>query len=102
MEDFFSISFVELPHYIYQQDDFQSAVSDLRASFSSSSPPSYYCSPEFHKGVPIDGLARYCTNVWSTIMSNKDLDLPTQRELLAKVRCAVLSNKAKEDLKAAR
>jgi protein SEY1 len=43
--------------------------------------------PEYHRRIPADGFSLYASGVWDQIMSNKDLDLPTQQELLAQFRC---------------
>lgn len=39
------------------------------------------------KIVPADGLAIYLMSIWEKIISNKDLDLPNQQQLLAQYRC---------------
>jgi hypothetical protein len=43
--------------------------------------------PEYHRRIPADGFSVYAEGVWDQIVSNKDLDLPTQQELLAQFRC---------------
>lgn len=43
--------------------------------------------PEYHRRIPADGFSMYASNVWEQIDSNKDLDLPTQQEMLAQFRC---------------
>ena len=47
--------------------------------------------PQYHRRIPADGFAVYAENVWDQIVSNKDLDLPTQQELLAQFRCDEIS-----------
>lgn len=47
--------------------------------------------PEYHRRIPADGFPVYAQNVWEQIESNKDLDLPTQQELLAQFRCDEIS-----------
>ena len=42
---------------------------------------------EYHRRIPADGLSVYAEGVWDQIVNNKDLDLPTQQELLAQFRC---------------
>lgn len=42
---------------------------------------------EYHRRIPADGFSVYAEGVWDQIVSNKDLDLPTQQELLAQFRC---------------
>jgi hypothetical protein len=43
--------------------------------------------PEYHRRIPADGFPVYAQGVWDQIVHNKDLDLPTQQELLAQFRC---------------
>lgn len=43
--------------------------------------------PQYHRRIPADGLPQYATTIWDQIVHNKDLDLPTQQELLAQFRC---------------
>ena len=43
--------------------------------------------PEYHRRIPADGFSVYAEGVWDQIVHNKDLDLPTQQELLAQFRC---------------
>ncbi|PHH90853.1 hypothetical protein CDD83_2452 [Cordyceps sp. RAO-2017] len=47
--------------------------------------------PEYHRRIPADGLAVYAEGIWDQIVNNKDLDLPTQQELLAQFRCDEIS-----------
>jgi hypothetical protein len=47
--------------------------------------------PEYHRRIPADGLSVYAEGVWDQIVNNKDLDLPTQQELLAQFRCDEIS-----------
>lgn len=48
--------------------------------------------PEYHKRIPADGYHIYASNIWDKVLTNKDLDLPTQQELLAQYRCDEISN----------
>lgn len=50
--------------------------------------------PQYSKRVPADGLHVYAEAIWEKIMTNKDLDLPTQQELLAQFRCEEIANAA--------
>jgi protein SEY1 len=47
--------------------------------------------PEYHRRIPADGFGHYAEGVWDQIVNNKDLDLPTQQELLAQFRCDEIS-----------
>ena len=37
--------------------------------------------------VPSDGLGLYLSTIWDTIRNHKDLNLPSQKEMLASFRC---------------
>lgn len=47
--------------------------------------------PEYHRRIPADGFSLYAEGIWDQIVNNKDLDLPTQQELLAQFRCDEIS-----------
>lgn len=47
--------------------------------------------PEYHRRIPADGFSVYAEGIWDQIVNNKDLDLPTQQELLAQFRCDEIS-----------
>ena len=47
--------------------------------------------PAYHRRIPADGFPMYAEGIWSQIITNKDLDLPTQQELLAQYRCDEIS-----------
>jgi hypothetical protein len=47
--------------------------------------------PQYHRRIPADGFPAYAEGVWDQIVNNKDLDLPTQQELLAQFRCDEIS-----------
>ena len=43
--------------------------------------------------MPADGLKQYINQIWNDIMNDKDLDIPSQREMLANYRCTEIKNK---------
>ncbi|KAF9438590.1 Dynamin-like GTPase that mediates homotypic ER fusion [Entomortierella beljakovae] len=85
--DYFDFMFTTLPHKLLQPEKFESEVGQLRLRFSNPSDPNYVFQPQYSKRVPADGLHIYAGGIWDKIMTNKDLDLPTQQELLAQFRC---------------
>ena len=85
--DFFDVSFSALPHKVLQAKEFDEGIAQLQRRFIDRSDPQYVFQTEYHKRIPIDGLPHYLESVWEQIMQNKDLDLPTQQELLAQFRC---------------
>lgn len=50
--------------------------------------------PEYHRRIPADGFSVYAEGIWDQIVNNKDLDLPTQQELLAQFRCDEIAREA--------
>jgi protein SEY1 len=102
IEDYFDFAFAALPHKLLQPELFESEVAKLGARFRDG-----YKDPkkeglvdeaqqplllqEYHRRIPADGFADYAEAVWEQIMTNKDLDLPTQQELLAQFRCVEIA-----------
>ncbi|KAI1084398.1 root hair defective 3 GTP-binding protein [Whalleya microplaca] len=100
IEDYFDFAFAALPHKILQPDKFVTGVADLGKRFVAGNRNQKtqlehgeqelaggVFLPEYHRRIPADGFSVYAEGVWDQIVSNKDLDLPTQQELLAQFRC---------------
>ncbi|KAG0308863.1 Dynamin-like GTPase that mediates homotypic ER fusion, partial [Dissophora globulifera] len=94
ISDYFDFMFTTLPHKLLQPEKFESEVAQLRHRFTDPSDPSYVFQRQYARRVPADGLHVYAEAVWEKIMTNKDLDLPTQQELLAQFRCDEIANAA--------
>lgn len=98
--DYFDFAFLALPHKILMPEKFEQEVARLgtrfregfkdvkRAGLVENEP---VLLPEYHRRIPADGFPMYASGVWEQIDSNKDLDLPTQQELLAQFRCDEIS-----------
>jgi len=102
IDDYFDFAFVALPHKILQPEKFEQEVQRLGTRFREG-----YKDPkraglvdeqsepillsDYHRRIPADGFPMYARGVWEQIDSNKDLDLPTQQELLAQFRCDEIS-----------
>ncbi|KZT10800.1 root hair defective 3 GTP-binding protein [Laetiporus sulphureus 93-53] len=91
LSDYFDLSFVALPHKILAADKFESEVQELRKRFMDKGREDYVFKPAYHKRIPADGVAFYMEGIWEQVQTNKDLDLPTQQELLAQFRCDEIS-----------
>ncbi|RKP34552.1 RHD3/Sey1 [Dimargaris cristalligena] len=87
INDFFDFGFVSLPHKLLQPDQFNQQADALRLRFADPSNPQYVFKQQYHKMIPADGFPKYAESIWEKIVSNRDLDLPTQQELLAQYRC---------------
>ncbi|KAI2632367.1 root hair defective 3 GTP-binding protein [Hypoxylon sp. NC1633] len=104
IEDYFDFAFSALPHKILQPDKFETEVKNLGMRFVAGNRNSKtqlehgeqeleggVFLAEYHRRIPADGFSHYAEGIWDQIVHNKDLDLPTQQELLAQFRCDEIS-----------
>ncbi|KIP06964.1 hypothetical protein PHLGIDRAFT_90150 [Phlebiopsis gigantea 11061_1 CR5-6] len=91
LSDYFDLSFAALPHKVLAADKFEFEVQELRKRFMEKTRDDYVFKPAYHKRIPADGVAFYMEGIWEQVQTNKDLDLPTQQELLAQFRCDEIS-----------
>lgn len=103
IDDYFDFAFVALPHKILQPEKFEQDVQKLgtrfregyvdpkKAGLTLDEQSEPVLLPQYHRRIPADGFPRYAQGIWEQIDSNKDLDLPTQQELLAQFRCDEIS-----------
>jgi protein SEY1 len=94
IDDYFDFAFAALPHKILQPERFVQEVDNLGTRFTAGKGGAKdqeftggVFLPEYHRRIPADGFSVYAEGVWDQIVHNKDLDLPTQQELLAQFRC---------------
>jgi hypothetical protein len=99
IHDYFDFAFYGLPHKGYQPEQFLAEVRKLGTRFRDGKKDARkdhllgdagdtgVFMPEYHRRIPADGFAHYAEGIWDQIVNNKDLDLPTQQELLAQFRC---------------
>ncbi|QRW23775.1 GTP-binding protein [Rhizoctonia solani] len=87
LTDYFDLTFTTLPHKLLQPDKFEEDVVKLRTRFTDRTKEDFVFKPAYHKRIPADGVAHYMEGIWEQVQTNKDLDLPTQQELLAQFRC---------------
>ncbi|KAG2128946.1 RHD3/Sey1 [Suillus bovinus] len=97
LSDYFDLAFTALPHKILATDKFEAEVQELRKRFVDKTRDDFVFKPAYHKRIPADGVAFYMENIWEQVQTNKDLDLPTQQELLAQFRCDEISSVALAD-----
>ncbi len=98
IEDYFDFAFSALPHKLYQPEQFVKEVAKMATRFREGHRDPRRDAlkgemeggiflPEYHRRIPADGFSTYAESIWDQIVNNKDLDLPTQQELLAQFRC---------------
>lgn len=93
-EDFFDFLFTALPHKVLVEEEFNKEVAVLRKRFIDPKEPGFLLRENFRTDIPADGFAPYAERIWATIKENKDLDLPSQKEMLAMYRCDEILNEA--------
>ncbi|KAL7746285.1 Dynamin-like GTPase that mediates homotypic ER fusion [Sorochytrium milnesiophthora] len=94
IEEFFDFAFTALPHKILLPDKFEEEAEILSKKFSDRNNSAYVFRNQYRKGIPADGFPRFAEDIWEQINNNRDLDLPSQQELLAQFRCDELSTVA--------
>ena len=92
IDDFFDFMFIGLPHAILSPEQFTKEVVNLQQRFIDQTHSDYVFRPQYHRQIPVDGYHDYVSGIWKQICINKNLDLPTQQELLAEFRCTEISN----------
>ena len=91
IKDFFDIEFAALPHKLLQPEKFEQDVEVLRQRFVDKTHKQFVFQKQYHKNIPADGVPVYTQQIWERIIDSKDLDLPTQQQLLAQYRCDEIS-----------
>ncbi|KAJ3047036.1 Dynamin-like GTPase that mediates homotypic ER fusion [Rhizophlyctis rosea] len=91
ISDFFEFAFACLPHKVYASAQFNEQTDALRKRFIDKSDPGFAFKPNYHKHIPADGFPKFAESIWEKIVTNRDLDLPTQQQLLAQFRCDEIS-----------
>lgn len=87
VENFFTIEVVGLSHAIIKKEEFQKDISRLRKKWVEELKPLQYS-----RNIPSDGFGQYCSNIWNTIIKQSQLDIPSQKEMLATFRCQEIKN----------
>ncbi|KAJ3401473.1 Dynamin-like GTPase that mediates homotypic ER fusion [Chytridiales sp. JEL 0842] len=98
INEFFDFGFTGLPHKIFARDAFESDAAKLRTRFVNPASSDYLFKPEYHKHIPADGFPMFAEGIWTKIVGNKDLDLPTQTQLLAQHRCDEIAKEVYDEL----
>lgn len=97
LTDYFDLDFYALPHKILMPEKFVAAGQELRRQFKEGE----LFLKEYSRGVASDGFAMYAESVWGTVRANKELDIPSQKEMLAHVRCEQIAREASDGVESA-
>ncbi|KAG2501180.1 hypothetical protein HYH03_000995 [Edaphochlamys debaryana] len=84
LTDFFEVQYAALSHFEERQEDFQADAVHLRRRFS---PDSDETLIRGYEKLPGDSFALSINNIWQVIRSQKDLNLPAHKVMVANIRC---------------
>ncbi len=85
--DFFTFEFITLPNKIYVPDQFDKECDILKKRLKHDHENYIFSNLNDIKNVPADGLQQYINQLWNDILNEKELNIPSQREMLANYRC---------------
>ena len=92
--DFFQFEFITLSHKLYEEEKFNAEIALFRERLRPENDKFLFGHSQGGKDVPIDGYISFCSNVWNTIINEKDLNIPSQKEMLAIYRCNEIKDEA--------
>jgi len=92
---YFKFEFLTLAHKFYQTEKFNQGIEEIKERLkrnkddnkTGANANSIFNLVNYDKNVPIDGFYKYCLDIWTNILNNKDLNIPGQKEMLARFKC---------------
>ena len=92
---YFKFEFITLAHKFYQTEKFNKGIEEIKDRLkrgkddkkTGANMNSIFNLVDYDKNVPIDGFYKYCLDIWTNILNNKDLNIPGQKEMLARFKC---------------
>ena len=98
LEDLFYLKYHAMPHYLHCKPQFMQEVEVLRDMFINPSSQEYlFKTEETFRGIPLEGVPQYLESCWKSIKTSRDLNIPSQREMLAVCRCAEVCDEIDEE-----
>ncbi|KAI9264261.1 root hair defective 3 GTP-binding protein-domain-containing protein [Phascolomyces articulosus] len=96
ISDYFDFTFIRLSNADsrFTANEFKNEVGDLHRRFVDPRHEEYLFDPDYQRKTPIDGFQQYALSIWEIIKSDSGLDLPTQKILLAHLKCSEYSKAA--------
>lgn len=80
--DFFKFVVIGMPSKLTDPDGYNREVAALRQRWLEEEAPATYS-----RNVPADGFAFYARAIWDAILNSSELDIPSQKEMVATYRC---------------
>ena len=105
-EKYFKFEFITLPHKFYKKEKFLEEIENIKKNYltnpkknnNNNNKTYFFNHVNSDKNVPIDGFYIYTRDMWSTIINNKDLNIPNQKEMLAQFRCNEIKENALNEI----
>lgn len=94
--DCFEFDFHTVAVKDFKPEEFIRDIAALREKFMDQNRSDYFYRYK-NTDVPIDGIPLYYSEIWNIIHSDKDLNIPSQKEMLANLRCNELKLEALKD-----
>jgi hypothetical protein len=93
--EYFKFDFLALAHKFYQEEKFNEGIEGIKQKLkrekddnkTGNNPYSMFSLVNYEKNIPIDGFYDYALDMWTKILNNKDLNIPGQKEMLARFKC---------------
>lgn len=90
------VTFLTSPNYSFptlEADAYTQHCGEIRNRFCIEYRADFFARHEGHR-VPMDGQTLFADKTWEKILTQKELNLPDQRVLVATMRCNELKDKA--------
>jgi hypothetical protein len=94
---FFKFEFICLPHKKYMEKEFDEEISVLRKRLKLDSTEYIFDHILNEKNIPADGIKHYLIQIWNDILNEKELNIPSQKEMLSNYRCNEIKDKVLSD-----
>ena len=93
--EYFKFEFLTLAHKFYKEEKFKEGIEKIKQRLkrekddnkTGNNADSIFSLVNYEKNIPIDGLYQYALDIWTNILNNKDLNIPGQKEMLARFKC---------------
>lgn len=84
--DCFDFEFKTIAVKDFKPEEFKNDIDDLRERFMITDRMDYLFRQK-ETDIPLDGIPLYFQEIWTVIGNDKDLNIPSQKEMLANLRC---------------
>ena len=100
--EYFKFEFLTLAHKFYKEEKFKEGIEKIKQRLkrekddnkTGNNADSIFNLVNYEKNIPIDGFYQYCSDMWTNILNNKDLNIPGQKEMLARFKCDEIKSMA--------